>query len=241
MSRTKDNRLSHLRGSCSGRRCFVLGNGRSLSETDLRKLKGEVTIGCNGLYLLFDRMGYTPTFYMVGDPLVARQSAPKVCNIRDSTKVFPLDLRDWLAPDRNTVYFEVDRSQKQPFRFSDDLGEVGYWGGCVLYFALQLAWYIGCRDVYLVGVDQDYRLPPRAQFEGVLRLDTDDPCNHFDPNYLERCCIREYHLPRVDLMARGFEQAREFYDSHGGRISNATVGGKLEVFSRVSFEGLFQS
>ncbi len=75
--------------------------------------------------------------------------------------------------------------------------------------------------------------------QGVLTLSEDDPCNHFDANYFERCSLNEYNRPRLDLMTKGFEKAKEFYGVRGGTIRNATVGGKLEVSPPVSFDSLF--
>src|ERR1700738_2271379 len=49
------------------RRCFVIGNGPSLGKMDLSPLRDEITIGCNGLFLLFEKLGFLPTYYTVED------------------------------------------------------------------------------------------------------------------------------------------------------------------------------
>lgn len=40
------------------RRCFIIGNGPSLNDTDLSKLRHEVTFGVNGIFLKFNDMGF---------------------------------------------------------------------------------------------------------------------------------------------------------------------------------------
>ena len=48
-------RLAELKDIHKGRRAFIIGNGPSLKQTDLSKLKNEITFGMNRIYLLFDR------------------------------------------------------------------------------------------------------------------------------------------------------------------------------------------
>ena len=57
--------LEAYRNRYAGKRAFILGNGPSLNMLDLSKLAGEVTFGTNGIFYLFDRMGFKPTFYVV--------------------------------------------------------------------------------------------------------------------------------------------------------------------------------
>ena len=71
-------RLRDLRRQYAGKgRCFIIGNGPSLNRTDLTKLRDEVTFGVNGLFLKFEEMGFTPTFYVVEDHLVAEDRAQR--------------------------------------------------------------------------------------------------------------------------------------------------------------------
>src|SRR5512139_2649265 len=46
-----------------GERCFIIGNGPSLNDTDLSKLKDEFTFGMNRIYLLFPDLGFTTTYF----------------------------------------------------------------------------------------------------------------------------------------------------------------------------------
>ena len=85
--------LEELRGKYEGRRCFVMGNGPSLRETDVQLFSGtELTIASNGIFLMFDDMGYKPTFLTVEDRLVAEDRAETLNAITGTQKVFPRDL-----------------------------------------------------------------------------------------------------------------------------------------------------
>jgi len=61
-------RLSTFGGVHKGKRCFVLGNGPSLKQTDLSRLNGEFTICTNRIYLMLDQLGFTPSYYVVAKP-----------------------------------------------------------------------------------------------------------------------------------------------------------------------------
>ena len=63
-SRADRRTLESLRNAYAGRRAFIIGNGPSLRCLDLSRLAGEVTFGVNGIFYLFDELGFKPTFYI---------------------------------------------------------------------------------------------------------------------------------------------------------------------------------
>ncbi|HEY0007112.1 MAG TPA: hypothetical protein VGB55_00165, partial [Tepidisphaeraceae bacterium] len=63
--RTSMRRLPRYHNKHAGQRCFILGNGPSLKQTDLTLLKNEVTFGLNRIYMNFDAMGYETTYHVV--------------------------------------------------------------------------------------------------------------------------------------------------------------------------------
>lgn len=233
-----ERRLLALKGRCAGRRGFIIGNGPSLRKTDLAALKDEVTIGCNGLFLLRDSMGFLPTFYTVEDTLVAEDRAAALSALKGTTKVFPLDLKRWLRPDEDTIYVNFIRLYRGFPRFSDDFVSRVYWGGTVTMLNLQLAWHLGIREVYLVGLDHHYAPPTAAdRREGFVITSGSTDTNHCHPDYFGPGF--RYHDPRVDRMEAAYKEAKRFFEQNGGRVYNATVGGRLEVFPRVRFDSLF--
>jgi len=231
-------RIQQLRDRYAGRRCFVIGGGPSLSQTPLDLLTNEVTIASNAIFLLFGETGFRPTFYTVEDYLVAEDRAPAINQLQGMTKIFPADLWRHLREDDETVYVNFKRGQYDGFpKFSDRLDEVVYWGGTVTFMNLQLAWHLGCREVYLVGIDHSYQRPsPKDKVEGIVITSQTADVNHFHPDYFGPGY--RWHDPRVDRMELGYLEARRFFAEHGGVIYNATIGGKLEVFPRVKLEDM---
>jgi len=231
--------LAALRNRHRGRRVWVIGNGPSLNQTDLSKLRGEITIGSNGIFLLFDRIGFKPTFYTVEDTLVAEDRAGVINALRGTTKVFPADLRYCLSRDPDTVFVNFIRPGYANFpRFSDRFEKLAYWGGTVTYLNLQLALHVGASEICLVGVDHSYQVhTAQDRKEGSVITSGTADANHFHPDYFGPGF--RYHDPRVDRMEQGYVEAKRFLDSKGCRVVNATAGGRLEVFPRIRYEELF--
>lgn len=228
-------RTQQLRDRYAGRRCFVIGNGPSLSQTLLDLLTNEVTIASNGIFLLFGETSFRPTFYTVEDRLVAEDRAPTINELRGVPKIFPADLWAHLKEDEDTIWVNFKRGHYHGFpKFSDRFDEIVYWGGTVTFVNLQLAWHLGCHEVYLVGVDHSYRPPSSSDdVEGNVITSQSADVNHFHPDYFGPGY--RWHDPNVDRMELAYVEAHRFFIEHGGVIYNATVGGKLEIFPRVDY------
>ncbi|MGH8568558.1 MAG: 6-hydroxymethylpterin diphosphokinase MptE-like protein, partial [Gammaproteobacteria bacterium] len=237
-------RLRELRRRYAGKgRCFIIGNGPSLNCTDLAKLRDEVTFGVNGLFLKFDEMGFTPTFYVVEDHLVAEDRARQINAIRGPIKLFPFHLAYCLNEGPDTLFFNHrPRPSLAGFEFSTDASRITYTGCTVTFTCMQLAFYLGFPEIYLVGVDASYEIPKTVERHdhygvAVLDMEGDDP-NHFHPDYFGKGY--RWHDPQVDKMVAAYEEARRVTEARGVKIRNATIGGKLEVFERVDYESLFR-
>lgn len=228
-------RLRELRDRFAERRCFVIGNGPSLARTDVRLLRDEVTIASNAIFLLFDQMAYQPTFLTVEDHLVAEDRAVALNALRGSTKIFPRDLSYCLSLDEETLFVNFLRHYSPFPRFSERFETVAYWGGTVTFLNLQLAVHLGCNPIYMIGFDHNYTVPKNLS-SAVITSDSDD-VNHFDPSYFGKGF--RWHDPAVDRMEASYREAQAFAERRGIRIENATDGGCLEVFPRVSYSSLF--
>ena len=224
--------LAALRNRYAGRRCWVFGSGPSLLKTDPRRLRDEVTIGSNALFLVFPQMGYSPTFLTVEDRLVAEDRAPELNALRGTTKVFPRDLAYVLEEDGDTLYCNFVRNYRGFPTFSSKFEDVVYWGGTVSFLNLQLAYHLGCDPIYLIGFDHSYRVP--AQMDGAVITSQGDDVNHVHPDYFGKGY--RWHDPKVERMELAYGEARRFLDQRGVRVFNATAGGHLEVFERASYE-----
>ncbi len=60
LRRESIRQLAALKDIHRGERCFIIGNGPSLKQTDLSRLKDEFTFGMNRFYLMFPSWGSPP-------------------------------------------------------------------------------------------------------------------------------------------------------------------------------------
>ena len=71
-------RLAALKDAHKGQRAFIIGNGPSLKQTDLTKLKNEFTFGMNRIYLMFPELGFTTSCLVSINDLVIEQCAAEM-------------------------------------------------------------------------------------------------------------------------------------------------------------------
>jgi len=237
-------RLRALRERYKGhRRCFLIGNGPSLNRTDLSVLKDEVTFAVNGFFLKARDLDWLPTFFLVEDHLVAEDRAHWINQLKGPIKLFPAYLGYAFPAAEDTIFYNHRPRKSYPhgFDFSLEADKITYTGCTVTFSMMQIAAWLGFQEIYLIGVDASYDIPPDAQEDkdyavGVLDMKSDDP-NHFDPDYFGKGF--RWHDPQVGKMLEAYEEARRTLEGTSQRIYNATVGGQLEVFDRHSFASLF--
>ena len=221
-------------------RVFLIGNGPSLNLMNLSLLKNEYTFGVNAIYLNAEKMGFYPTYYVVEDTFVAEDRACEIDTYSHGTKFIGNYLRYCLAGSQNTVwtnvYFRYDNYLGFP-RFSKNASRMVFTGGTVTYICMQLAYFMGFSEVYLIGFDHSYKIPTDAKIEGQKITSVSSDPNHFNKQYFGRG--KRWHHPRLDRMETAYKKARLVFENSDRIIENASIGGRLEVFSRVSFDQLF--
>lgn len=228
-------KLKKLENIYSGKRCFIMGNGPSLLKNDLSLLKNEVSIASNAQFLIWEERNFTPTFFTVEDRLVAEDRGKEIDKIDNVTKIFPKDLSYTLNYTSNTIYIDFLRNYHSLPKFSEDFSKKVYWGGTVSYLNMQLAYYLGCREIYMIGFDHSYKVPEKMN-NTVITSETED-VNHIHPDYFGKGY--RWHDPNVERMETAYKEAKKFFELKGVKIFNATVGGQLEVFERVQYDTLF--
>lgn len=222
-------RLAATRGRLGGQRCFIVGNGPSLNQTDLGRLRDEWVFGLNRIYLHPDCASWRRWFYCCVNPHVLRQYGPEIARV-ETVKFLPWELRGELPADREALWL---RTRHEP-RFSFDLCDALWQGSTVTYVALQVAFHLGFREVILVGVDHEFQ--SGGQPNGLVEAKGPD-LNHFRADYFADGA--RWQLPDLEQSETAYRLARQAFEQEGRLIRNATAGGRLEVFPRVRYEDLF--
>lgn len=237
--------LRYFYNKYKGKRCVIIGNGPSLNKIDLGKIQSEYTFGVNSLYYKTLDCGFKPTFFVVEDSSVMKENLTAIKNYRPQYKFFPTIYRKLHGEGHNVFFFKMNRGfyeKSSPNycvpRFSTDFSKIAYCGQSVTHINLQLAFFMGFSEVYLIGMDFSYIIPDSHSRKGdVLVSDTDDP-NHFHKDYFGKG--KSWKDPKLDRVLMNYRMAKLAYESCGRKIYNATAGGKLEIFPRVSYDSVFR-
>lgn len=243
------DRLMSLHNKFRGERIFIMGNGPSLNRTPLEKLDGEFVFGLNRISLLFERVSWRPTFFAAFDIRVVPDNAEEFSALDIEYKFFSARYKKLLG-EKSNHYWHHTKGFYEGFEpaFLPSVVYSGFGGGGTIgVMAAEMAFFMGFREIYLIGTDVSYSIPKtveqagKDEFGDGVKLELlstrDDDANHFDPRYFGKG--KKWHNPNVREMKIGFGRAAAYAERHGGRILNATVGGELEEVERVEFDSLF--
>lgn len=230
-------RLAALRDARKGQRAFIIGNGPSLKQTDLAKLKNEFTFGLNRIYLMFPELGFPTSCLVSINDLVIEQCAAEMAAL-EIPKFFAWRSRRHFVSHQSSVI-----SRKLPTflyttytgpKFSRDVRWRVWEGATVTNVALQLAFHMGFQQVILIGVDHNFA--SKGDANKTVVSDGDDP-NHFSPAYFGKGF--RWQLPDLETSEIAYCLARDAYQKAGREVLDATIGGKLTIFPKVDYYSLF--
>jgi len=237
--RENEERILRWKNAYKGERAFLIGNGPSLNKCDISHLKDEITIGVNSIFLKKDELGGLPTHYVVEDFFVAEDRAQQINALRGTNKWFGNYLSYCLEdPEAHwlNVRMRYDDYYGFPY-FSKDAARQMWVGGSVTYICMQLAFYFGVKELYLIGFDHHYVIPETTDVAGNDLTSLGDDPNHFDKTYFGKGL--RWHDPKTERMELGYAKAGQVFEDHGRKIYNATVGGYLEVLERKDYRDIF--
>lgn len=237
-----DKGIAALKDRHRGQRCFILGNGPSLKISDLDRLKEEVTFASNKIYLAFENTEWRPSYYSVSDVLVAQNNSIEIDRL-NLKKIFEDNVKPFFKNEsalwlRKT---EFPTANGEPeLRFSLNALEGVYGGWTVVYLQMQLAFYMGIREIYLLGMDFSFEVPESTGeiCDSGEILTHQGEINHFHPDY--RKPGEKWTMPLLDKQREAFEVAKTVVESQKGKVFNASRTTKLEVFPTVDFDLLLR-
>ncbi len=223
-------RIRKFHNTHKGERCFIIGNGPSLQNTDLTKLRNEYTFGLNRIYLMFQELGFSTSFFVSINDLVIEQSADDIQAL-EIPKFVSWRSRKWLTPQEDLFFLYTTYTGP---KFARNATGRLWEGATVTYVALQLAYYFGFSEAILIGVDHSFAT--KGKPNATITSEGDDP-NHFSPKYFGKGF--RWQLPDLETSEIAYKMARSAFEADGRKVIDATVGGKLTVFPKADYNSLF--
>jgi hypothetical protein len=208
--------------------CFVIGNGISLTAKQLDLIEGMPSIACNRINLIYPHTKWRPTVYVHPESL-----APDLPFIQENVE---MGIECYLGehfqyiglPDAPNIKWIKD-CHHHLINFDNPevldewhLPQLCSFGGSV-NVAMQVAATRGFDDIILLGCDLQYR---------------DRKASHFNPSYEHGGEQPAFYASRNAFY--GHVQAMNYLRRRNKDISirNATPGGLLELWPRVSLENV---
>lgn len=239
-----------LKNKHKGKRCFVIGNGPSLKIEDLNKIASnrDISIASNKIYLCFNSTNWRPNYYTVADLLVAQQNIKKIKNL-DLIKIFPDHFMPILGKNGDSnkqgihLFFrmlplKMDRNGNSTPNFSENPLNGFYIGETVTNLNIQLANYLGCNPIYVIGIDGIYNLSSSRQDHPIFKqvMISTGESNHFLPNY--RDVGEAWCIPKTQEHEKSYVHAAYFLKSKGVNIYNASRTTIIKAFERIDLESI---
>lgn len=229
-------RLKRFKNIHKGERVFITCPGPSMSIKDLELLKDEYTIGVNSIIKAYEHTDWRPTYYALVDIFAFEKTMREnavpgntYCK-REGFFHYRFNLK---TKNGRESYLLVDYSNHRPdwmekkkIKYSDDISVCVYDGFTVTNMAIQLAIYMGFKQIYLIGADADYTKPKIHFIE--MPDDKEKVAAGWLPN-------------ATDLSMDGYRAIKKFAYKRGCEIYNVTRGGKLEVFYRENVDRVLRN
>lgn len=230
---SNDRNIAALKDIHKGRTAWLLGNGPSVRIEDLERLRGQVSFGCNRLYLAYDKMQFRPTYLCSVDEQMIRDFGQEMIDHHPGRVLFVA--KENPAFKGEYVWFRWGSAT--PLQFSNNVYDFVMPGGGTLIAAIQVGFHMGIRRFYIYGMDHSFQFKVNESETDHYKKASGDG-NHFIANYRSD---KPWAPPVLWQVEGSLLSAQVFLQRFGGWIRNATRGGKLEVLERVDFDAAVQS
>jgi hypothetical protein len=249
--------LSSLKDSQSGR-CFILASGPSILNQNLKMLEGESVIALSHSHRHPDIRIINPRFHVLAPfhaPFTFSDCEKyfndfdlfyKNVNIFIGHRPYTYSFKNYLSQNsehkQNNNFHYIDYTNSSQLVEGSHLSE-SVWDfrsapfevRTVVYSGIQLAYFLGYKQIYLLGCDHDYLYTQARKNGNRFYSDKDgiDDTAHLSVFDSERWYLEYY------MRWKQYRLMREFLKSKNVEIFNATDGGYLDVFPRAKFDDLF--
>lgn len=222
----------------SGQRCFIIGNGPSLTTGDLELIKSEICFATNRIYNLYNETAWRPTYFVCVDPILLSKDYNEILNMHNS--VCFIGERGKRIKNENILIlndkkqFFLNPAKEYKLDFSEDVAKEIFSHSTVLYTVFQLALYMGFKEIILLGVDHSFKYTTDTNNKIIFNKEVKK--NHFlQQNETNEKIVFDSKGAELDYL-----KVKEIAEKNNVNIYNATKGGNLEIFQRVTLDAMLE-
>ncbi|MEM9705428.1 MAG: hypothetical protein AAF850_05055 [Pseudomonadota bacterium] len=221
---------------------FILGNGPSLADVDLKKLTPFGTFGMNAAYRFWRQIDWRPTHYVCLDTVVGLSHKQAISDLIAEGEIEQFLLRSNLieALGRNAATRRVQNFDALAARsplFADPGVTTG--AGAALWAAS-----LGFRRLVILGVDGRYReIVDGAQRCDGIELEIVEKKanpNYFFDNYQQPGDRYNLPNPRPDLHVETWRQAADKLKALEIEVYNGSPSSAVRVFPFIDLDALLE-
>ncbi len=210
----------NLKNKFEGKRCFVIGTAPSVKSLDLSFLNDEYTFTCNKGYEL-KKIGLEHSnFYCVADRSFYGEFGDSI-DLNFADYYFISNKIPWKLNVNNLYVYETSGASMSDGFFQTDMTKPAACGGTVVSKMFQIAFYMGFKEIYLLGIDMDYA--NNAYFYNP----TQNELKRTPDNY------------SLFVQMKTIYNATKFLDNQGVKVFNASPAGIVDCVPRVIYSELF--
>ena len=260
-SRTEEAKKNRqLKDKYKGRRCFIVGNGPSILDQNLKLLENEIVFVANEFWRTGKYREVKPDYYLFFDSFYFNQGSAHylmeefnefLCkNEHRPEFIVPLTAKEVVLKcfewEKYMVYY-LDKSLSFTDGYSREYDITKPIPGVqnVVQYAILLATYMGFKEVYMLGVEETNLLSLVESYiknESISRyayeVERDNPLKKMENNLLQEQTLES----RLESFARMFHLYREVYSfcQRGGvKVYNCTPSSLVDSIPKKKYETLF--
>lgn len=240
-----EEKLLSYKDKYKGQKCFLIGNGPSLTPHDLELIQDEYSFACNRIYKLFGATTWRPTFYCLIDGIISKYESNDIakyikCPIFTNKSIHGR-LKKKGEIDERIIY--SNNLGLPNYKISKDF--FNYYipsGATVMTYMIELAIYMGFEHIYLLGVDCTSGITTNGGHcvknyvsPAVLEKDKERIRKRLGWETITNEEVAEYYFNKSTFAYRIIRDDLKKSKRHV-TIQNATRGGMLEAYNRVALE-----
>ena len=196
--------IDYYKGLHRDKNLFILASGPSLAGLDLTPLDRRITMGLNRSGLVYPET----TYHCVMDQRLFDEYEEL---LRKTRTLFTLEGRP----------FGIPIKLLGTEGFSTDCKNGVYSGYTIAYLALQIAVYMGFKNIFFLGLDLQHNT---------------NKTHFFGHDYRSK----NHEHTEFPKMLKMLTQSKKFLDHHGVTAYNCSPRSKLEAFNKISYQEALQ-